>query len=205
MTLAVQPADAPRYDVRTMVGGGIKLGVLTAVGVTSFALLSRLLPVGSVETVVQSSLVLLGGAAFSYLPAAWVRPREVDTIAWTALLGLLGAVAFTVIDTIVLRSLSLYHWKWDAIGGGSGFWYIPVWWIGSAVLAWLGGWVTAIRAAAGAVNLTATAGHTVAGGIVVFAILTATELAPFHSAVMALAYAVALVLHVPLVALRRRR
>ncbi len=41
MTSAARPAGVERYDVRTIVGGWIKLGLITAVGVTAFALLSR--------------------------------------------------------------------------------------------------------------------------------------------------------------------
>ncbi len=206
MTSAAQPVDDERNDVRTMVGGGVKLGIITAIGVTVFALVSRPMPAGTTETVVQSLLVVVGGALFSYLPAYWVRPRSTDGIAWTALLGLLGAVAFTVVDTAVLRPLSLYHWTWDEIGGGSGFWYIPVWWMGAAVLAWLGAWVTAITTRAGRVaELPATAAQTCGGAIALFAILTLAGIGPFHTAMMALAFALALMLHVPIAAALQRR
>lgn len=194
MTSAVEPA-AERADVRTIVGGGLKLGVITAVGVAVFAFISRGVT-GTVETVVQSVLVLLGGVVFSYLPAYWVRPRNADGIAWAALLGLLGALTFTVIDTAVLRPLGVYHWTWDQVGGGSGFWYIPVWWIGSALLAWLGAWVYTALGEKGT-SLLAVAGQTLGVALVVFALLVLTRLAPLHAAVMGLAWTLALVVHVP--------
>lgn len=200
---AVAELVRERSDARTIVKGGITLGIATVVGVVIFALLSRRMS-GRPEVVVQSLLVLAGGAIASYAPAYWVRPRGVDGIAWAALLGLLGSVAFTVVDTAVLRPLHLYHWTWDAIGGGSGFWYIPVWWMGSCFLAWLGSWVYAIVAPAGGTAISAAL-QTLGMGILLFVVLAATRLAPFHAAVAALAYTVALVVHVPLAAALRSR
>jgi hypothetical protein len=171
------------------------LGAITALGVTAFALISRGVT-GTVETIVQSVLVLIGGLVFSYLPASWVRPRNVDGIAWAALVGLLGALTFTVIDTALLRPLDLYHWTWDQVGGGSGFWYVSVWWMGSALLAWLGAWVYAVLSEKGS-SVFAVAGQTLGVAVVVFALLTLTRLAPAHAAVMALAWTIALVVHVP--------
>jgi hypothetical protein len=203
MTSMVEPAAGPRSDVRTIVGGGVKLGIATVIGVVVFALLSRALA-GGVETVVQSVLVLAGGAVFAYAPAYWVRPRGVDAIAYASLVGLLGSVVFTVVDAAVLRPVHLYHWTWDAIGGGSGFWYIPVWWMGSCFLAWLGGWVYSIRAARDASAVSAAL-QTLGIGVLLLVVAVATRLAPFHAAVAALAFTVGLVLHVPLAAVLRNR
>ncbi len=202
MTSIAQPA-APRSDVRTIVGGGIKLGIATVIGVVAFALLSRALA-GRAETVAQTVLVLAGGAVFAYAPSYWVRPRGVDAIANAALLGLLGSVVFTLVDTAVLRPVHLYHWTWDAIGGGSGFWYIPVWWMGSCFLAWLGAWVHSIRAVRDG-NAVSAALQTLGIALVLLAVAVGTGLAPFHAAVAALAFSVGLVLHVPLAAISRNR
>lgn len=205
MTSAVHLTTEERYDVRTMVGGGIKLGLLTAAGVVVFALVSRALGPGTFERTLQSLFVLAGAAVASYLPASWVRPRSTDGIAWAALLGLLGALAFTVVDTAVLRPLTIYHWTWDAIGGGSGFWYVPVWWMGSAVLAWLGAWVVAAAARGGAKAVWMSAAQTAGLAIVLLGMLTVTGLAPFHPAVMALAFALGLPLHVAIAVILGRR
>ncbi|HEX9582527.1 MAG TPA: hypothetical protein VF970_15595 [Gemmatimonadales bacterium] len=194
MTSAAEPSVADRSDVRTIVGGGAKLGGVAVVGVVLFALLSRVIS-GSVEVIVQSVLVLLGGVVFAYVPAFWVRPRGVDGIGWTAMLGLMGALFFTVVDTAVLRPLKLYHWTWDQIGGGSGFWYIPVWWMGSAFLAWLGGWVWA---RAGGANIAPRAGQTAGVGVVLFAIIVLTGILPFHAGTAALAVTLGLIATVPL-------
>ncbi|NIM51672.1 MAG: hypothetical protein GTO22_20900 [Gemmatimonadales bacterium] len=205
MSSTAESAGVERHDVGAVVGGGIKLGVFTAASVTVFALLSRLVS-GTLETVVQSVLVLAGGVVFSYLPAFWVRPRSADAIAWTALVGLLGALVFTVLDTALLRPFDLYHWTWDEIGGGSGFWYIPIWWMGSATLAWLGAWVVAIAGRrVEQVNVLVAAAQTVGISIIIFAILTVTRVGPLHTAVMALAFALGLIVTVPLVAALNRQ
>lgn len=205
MTTAAEPMAVDRADVRTIVGGGVKLGILTAVGVVAFALLVRAMS-GNTETLVLSLLVLTGGVVFGYLPALWTRPRSADGIAWCTLLGLLGAVAFTVLDVVLLRPLSVYHWTWDAIGGGSGFWYIPVWWMGSAFLAWLGGMVVAYAAQGGRDPQPLVQGVQTGGiAVILFWIIAGLEIAPFHPAVAALAFAIALALHVPLSAVMHRR
>ncbi len=195
MTSAVEPITA-RTDVRTIVGSGILLGVLTAVGVVAFAVVSRALS-GPSETVAQSAIVLLGAAVASYLPAARVRPQNVDSIAWAALVGLLGALVFTVADAAVLRPLDLYHWQWDAIGGGSGFWYIPVWWMAAAVLAWLGSWVTAAAGrATGPSGVVPVAALSAGLAVVMLAVAVLAGALPFTAATLALAFAAALVVHV---------
>lgn len=203
MTSVAQPAAQPRSDVKTVVGGGIKLGVVTIVAVVAFALLTRVLS-GRTEAIVQSLIIFVGGALAAYAPAYWVRPREIDSISWAALVGLLASVVFTVVDTAVLRPVHLYRWTWDAIGGGSGFWYIPVWWIGSCFLAWLGAWVYSLLAPRGGTAIGAAL-QTMGLGVLVFLILVVTGIAPFTGAVAGLAFTVALVLHVPLAAVLRGR
>ena len=200
MTAATAPAATDRSDWRTITFNGAKLGVLTAVGVVAFSLLSRTLS-GTTETIIQSILILVGGAAFAFLPSTWIRPRTVDGIAWAAMVGLMGALFYTVIDILLLRRLGVYPWTWDRIGGGSTFWYLPVWWMGSALLAWLGAWTVSnqhspspLMAAAQAEGL----------AIILFAVLVAT-VGPFASAMMALAYALALVVLVPVSAVLGRR
>ena len=204
MTAAAQPVAAERSDPRAIVGGGVILGVITAIGVVIFALASRPLE-GMVETVVQISLVVVGGAVFAYFPSMRIQPRSVDSVAWAALTGLMGALFFTVIDTAVLRPLDVYYWTWDEIGGGSGWWYVPVWWMGSAALAWLGAWVTANTANGGPVSIPPIAAQSAVISVVVFAILVVTSISPLHAGTMALAVALALVIHVAVTSFKIRR
>jgi hypothetical protein len=205
MTVASSPAVTDRSDVGSMLRGGALMGGLTIAGVVAFALLSRSLA-GTTETVVQSVLVLVGGVVFSYVPAVGTRPRTVDGIAWASLVGLLGALVFSVVDTAVLRPVHLYNWRWDAIGGGSGYWYIPVWWMGSAFLAWLGAWTVATGARGGREPNPLLTGVLTGGlGIVLFGLTTTTGWLPFHAGTMALAYSVGLVLHTGIAAAISRR
>jgi len=204
MTAVAETALIERSDPRSIVGGGAILGVITAIGVFVFALISRPME-GMAETVVQSLFVVVGGGVFAYFPSMRIRPRSVDSIAWTALTGLMGALVFTAIDTAILRPLNVYYWTWDAIGGGSGWWYVPVWWMGSAVLAWLGGWVTANVASGGSVSLPALVVQSMIITVVVFGILVVTSISPFHAGTMALAVALGLVIHVVVTSLMNRR
>jgi hypothetical protein len=197
MTSAAEMSQTSGANVQTIVGGGIKLGVGTAVGVVVFALLTRSLA-GNAEIVVQSILIILGGLAFSYVPAILLPPKDADTVAWASMIGLLGSLAFTVIDTILLRPIDLYHWKWDALGGGSGFWYIPVWWMGAAFLAWLGEWIVANGSKNSDASIAPTAGITAGMAVAVAVALMLTGIVPFHSASVALAFTIGLILHVPL-------
>jgi hypothetical protein len=119
--------------------------------VVVFSLLSRALS-GSAEVAVQAVIVLAGGAMVAYLPARAVRPHSADAIGWSGFIGVISAWMFTALDIIVLRPLGLYSWRWDAIGGGSGWWYIPVWWMGAALLAWVGALVYSMLGHAGEAN-----------------------------------------------------
>ena len=204
MTAVAEPALVERSDPRSIVGGGAILGVITAIGVFVFAFVSRPME-GMAQTVIQSLLVVVGGGVFAYFPSMRIQPRSVDSIAWAALTGLMGALFFTVIDTAVLRPLDVYYWTWDAIGGGSGWWYVPVWWMGSAVLAWLGGWVTANVANGGSVSLLTLAVQSMVIALAVFAILVLTSISPFHAGTMALAVPLGLVIHVVVTSLMNRR
>lgn len=202
MTSAAQTSTTGA-DWRVVVRAGVTVGLVTTVGVVVFAMLSRGMA-GGLETVVQSVLILCGGAVFAYYPSMLLRPRDVDGIATAATIGLLGALVFTVVDTIVLRPLNLYHWTWDAIGGGSGFWYIPVWWMGSAFLAWLGAWVVAKTSAAADSHIPILAAQSVAIGAAVGGIIMATGIIPFHSSGFALGFALGLALYVPLSGVMRK-
>lgn len=191
-------ASTSRYDVRTIVGGGIQLGAATAAGVVVFALLSRAMT-GTAEAIVQSLIVLVGGAVATWWPAASVRPRDVDTIGWTALLAFVGAVAFTILDIVVLRPLQIYHWTWDAIGGGSGFWYISIWWMGGTFLAWMGAWVYAIETRRRSPPVMSLASVSVLLAVVLFVVFSLLQ-GRVHPAYAALGYAIAAVSGVPVAA-----
>lgn len=145
------PSSAPtahvafdRSDFRTVTLGGAGVGLVTGVLVVAFLAASRLVPeTAGARGVVEALIVLAGGVLAAFLPATWTAPRGGDGIAGAAAIGLVGTIVFSAIDIIVLRPFKAYPWTWDAIGGGSTWWYLPVWWMLGTFLAWMGGIVTA--------------------------------------------------------------
>src|SRR6266540_4226401 len=168
MSATAAPAASDRSDFRTVTLGGAKLGVLTAVAVVLFLAVSRFVPAtGGVRGGIEALIVLAAGVAASFLPAQWAAARQVEGIAGAAAMGLVGTVVFMAIDIVVLRPFQAYPWTWDAIGGGSTWWYLPIWWMLGTFLAWMGGIVTA---ASGEATLARRALPAVAGTIIVAAI-----------------------------------
>ncbi len=145
------PSSAPtaqvafdRSDFRTVTLGGAGVGLVTGVAVVAFLAASRSVPeTAGARGVVEALIVLAAGVLAAFLPATWTAPRGADGIAGAAAIGLVGTIVFSAIDIIVLRPFKAYPWTWDAIGGGSSWWYLPVWWMLGTFLAWMGGIVTA--------------------------------------------------------------
>ena len=175
MSVTAAPVASDRSDFRTVTVGGAKLGVATAIAVVAFLAAARLVPVGAgMRGGVEALIVLAAGLALSFLPAQWTAARGTEGIAGAAAIGLVGTVVFSAIDIAVLRTFKAYPWTWDAIGGGSTWWYLPIWWMLGTFLAWMGGIVTAAGTAAGAASAEATLPRrvlpVVAGTIIVAAV-----------------------------------
>src|SRR5207247_2363772 len=135
------------------------------VAVVAFLAASRLVPItASLRGAVEALIVLGAGLAVAFLPARWTGARSTEGIAGAAAMGLVGTVVFSAIDIVLLRPFKAYPWTWDAIGGGSTWWYLPIWWMLGTFLAWMGGIVTA---ASGEAKLARRALPAVAGTIIV--------------------------------------
>jgi len=134
-------------DVPSIVRGAVKLGLLEAVLVLLFSLASRLLPAGPTETVVLALLLMPGLAAVAFLPGHWTRARTIEGIAGATGIGLGAAFVFLLVDVSLLQNIGTYSHRWLALGGGSNWWYHPVWWMVGAFLPWMGAWVLANQAA----------------------------------------------------------
>ncbi|HXI63441.1 MAG TPA: hypothetical protein VNH14_02920 [Gemmatimonadales bacterium] len=155
------PSSAPtanvafdRSDFRTVTLGGAGVGFVTGVAVVAYLAASRAVPeTAGARGVVEALIVLAAGALAAFLPATRTAPRGADGIAGAAAIGLVGTIVFSAIDIIVLRPFKAYPWTWDAIGGGSSWWYLPVWWMLGTFLAWMGGIVTASAGARGETTL----------------------------------------------------
>ena len=128
--------------VPAIVVGAVKLGLLESVLVLLFSLASRLLA-GPLETIVCAVILLVGIPAVTLLPGLWVRPRTIEGIAGAAGIGLGAAGVFLLIDVILLQNIGTYSHRWLEVGGGSNWWYHPVWWMVGTFLPWMGGWMLA--------------------------------------------------------------
>src|SRR5213083_1634898 len=142
-------ATVDRSEFRHVLLSGTIVGAATAVAVILFLLVSRLLPAGLVASLLLSIIVLAGGVGAAFLPGFFAASRTTQGVASAAAMGLWGTIVFMAIDIILLRPLRAYPWTWDAVGGGSTWWYLPIWWMLGTFLAWMGGVVTAGRAARG--------------------------------------------------------
>jgi hypothetical protein len=143
MTSAAEAKDG--YDataVPLIVLGSIKLGLIESVLVLVFSLASRFLG-GPLETIVCAIILLIGLAAVTMLPGLWIRPRTIEGIAGAAGVGLGAAGVFLLLDVVLLQNIGTYTDRWYAVGGGSNWWYHPVWWMVGAFLPWMGAWILA--------------------------------------------------------------
>jgi hypothetical protein len=183
MSATLAPTVIDRTDVRTILLSGTKLGLVTAVAVVLYLVVSKHLPAGgALQAVVEALLVLVAGTAVTFLPGRWCAARTVEGIAGAAGIGLWGAIVFSVVDIVLLRPLKAYPWTWDAVGGGSTWWYLPIWWMLATFLAWMGGTLTA--AAREDASLARTAAPVLVGAVVLAVV---AKLAGLHGVLPVLA------------------
>jgi hypothetical protein len=133
------------YDltrVPMIVQGAVKLGLLESIVVLLFALASRFLG-GVVEVIVCGIILIAGLAAVTLLPGIWTRARTIEGIAGAAGIGLAATGVFLLIDVTLLQNIGTYTNRWYQIGGGSNWWYHPVWWMVGTFLPWFGAWILA--------------------------------------------------------------
>jgi hypothetical protein len=133
------------YDLTSVpmiVQGAVKLGLLESILVLLFSLASRFLA-GVPELIVGGVILLVGLAAVSMLPGLWTRPRTIEGIAGAAGIGLAAAVVFLFVDVALLQNIGTYSHRWHDVGGGSNWWYHPVWWMVGTFIPWMGAWILA--------------------------------------------------------------
>jgi hypothetical protein len=166
MTGSALATTSDRSDLRNVLVSGAKVGAITAVAVVGYLVLFRFIPPGLNRDIVLSLLVAGASVGAALWPGTLAASRTVEGIAGAAAIGLWGAVVFSVIDIVLLRPLKAYPWTWDAIGGGSSWWYIPIWWMLGTFVAWMGGLLTAGRNARAAASLGAVAGPVLIGALI---------------------------------------
>lgn len=149
MATAVElQGDVDRTDVPHIVRTSIQLGVMECVFVVLIALVSRFLA-GPVETILLALLLVVGLALVTGLPGLWTRARTIEGIAGAAGIGLGAAAVYLLVDVALLQPLGIYTNRWRELGGGSNWWYHPVWWMVGTYLPWMGAWFLANQAARG--------------------------------------------------------
>lgn len=142
-------ATVDRSEFRHILLSGTIVGAVTGAAVVLFLLVSRLLAEGGVASFLLMLIVLAGGVAAAFLPGFFAASRTVQGVASAAAIGLWGTIVFMAIDIILLRPFHAFPWTWDAVGGGSTWWYLPIWWMLGTFVAWMGAIVTAGRGARG--------------------------------------------------------
>ena len=178
MTTSAAPAATDRSDFRTVMSAGAKIGALIGFAVVVFLVVTRALGPGAARAAAQTLVVLAAAAAAAFLPAFWAAPRTTEGVAGSAAIGLWGTIVFSVIDIALFRPLRAYPWTWDAVGGGSTWWYLPMWWMLGTYLAWLGGllWAQRQTRGGGEVSIGRIALPVVAGAVALAAVATLARL-----------------------------
>src|SRR2546428_5487689 len=169
MSATATPATSDRSDFRTVMVGGTEIGLITAAGVVAFLVVSRQVTAVLPQHLLEALIVLATGVAVSFLPGRMTVARHGEGLAGAAAVGLWGTVVFMAVDIVALRPLKAYPWTWDAVGGGSTWWYLPIWWMLGTLLAWTGAIVTAAQAARGELNLVRTRAPPVLGAVLLAA------------------------------------
>ena len=147
MTSAL-PLDArhDRTHLPHVLRMGAGLGLLQSVLITLFGFLQPRLD-GTLELLICGAILVIGVAATIALPGLWTGARTIEGIAGAAGIGLMATVVFLVIDVALLQRIGLWTNRWHEIGGGSNWWYHPVWWMAGTLMPWLGAWVLANQTA----------------------------------------------------------
>lgn len=139
-------------DLPYVLRSAVTLGVITAVVVVAMSFITRFLA-GAAEFGLGALVLVAGLTAVTFLPGSWTRPRTIEGIAGAAGIELAATVVFLVIDVSALQPTGIYTNRWREIGGGSNWWYHPVWWMVGTFLPWMGAQILASQARSGAVSI----------------------------------------------------
>jgi hypothetical protein len=149
MSSAVRAASGTDLtDLPYVLRSAVTLGVITAAVVAAMSFITRYLA-GGAEFGLGAVVLVAGLAAVTFMPGNWTKPRTIEGIAGAAGLGLAATIVFLVIDVSLLQPAGMYTNRWRAIGGGSNWWYHPVWWMVGTYLPWMGAQILASQARAG--------------------------------------------------------
>jgi len=152
MSTAVDAASGTDLtDLPYVLRSAVTLGVITAAVVVAMSFITRYLA-GGAEFGLGAVVLVAGLAAVTFMPGTWTKPRTIEGIAGAAGVGLAATVVFLVIDVSLLQPAGMYTNRWREIGGGSNWWYHPVWWMVGTYLPWMGAQILASQARTGTVS-----------------------------------------------------
>ena len=137
--------DYDNTEIRRVVRGAITLALVQAVFVVVISIINRS-TTGMVDHALTGLFVFVGVAITVLYPGTLTRPRTIDGIAGAAGIGLGATWVFLLLDAFVLQTFHVYTNRWHEIGGGSIWWYLPVWWMVGTFLPWMGAWILANQA-----------------------------------------------------------
>lgn len=170
------PMNSERDDLALIVRRAVVLGVFTAVIVVLMSFITRLSG-GLVEALLGGTVLAVGVYVVTFLPGQWTNASTIDGISAAAGIGLAATVVFLLIDVALLQPVGLYTNRWLAIGGGSNWWYHPVWWMVGTFLPWMGAYSLANQRVRGGASV-ARALVILALGTVVFGALAVVVRVP---------------------------
>ncbi|HTS90152.1 MAG TPA: hypothetical protein VMG41_16785 [Gemmatimonadales bacterium] len=146
MSAAVTTPDAvDQTDLPHVLRAIIRLGIFESLAVLVIGLVARFVS-GAAAQLLLLLLVSVAVLAVSFLPGLWTRARTIEGIAGAAGIGLGATVVFLIVDVALFQPFGLYTHRWRDIGGGSNWWYHPVWWMVGTFLPWFGAWILANQA-----------------------------------------------------------
>jgi hypothetical protein len=132
-------------EVPHVVRNSVQLGLIQCVCVFVVSLINRSLE-GTADHALTGLVVAVGAAITIFLPGLRTRARTIEGIAGAAGIGLGAAFTYLLVDVIALQPLHTYTNRWHEVGGGSNWWYHPVWWMVGSYLSWMGAWILANQA-----------------------------------------------------------
>ena len=167
-------AGADQTELPHVLRAAVKLGILESAAILVIGLVSKYLD-GILETALLGVLVTVAVLAVTFLPGIWTRARSIEGISGAAGIGLAATVVFLLVDVSFFQPFGLYTHRWLDIGGGSNWWYHPIFWMVGTYLPWLGAWILANQAAKGGTPSFAGASVMLVAGTV-FAMVAAVAL-----------------------------
>ncbi len=171
MSAVVQPATGvEQTDLPLIRRAAVQLGAIESVFILAAGMVSKYLD-GPVEQILLILLITAGVLAVTFLPGIWTGARTIEGIASAAGIGLAATIVFLFVDVSIFQPIGLWSNRWREIGGGSNWWYHPVWWMVGTYLPWLGAFTLANQAAKSGRSSPVAAAITAVGCTLLFGVI----------------------------------